>query len=596
MKSKMKKMAALGLTGAMCLGIVSAYGSQPSAQQSESAYTEWLTEELNKAYGEYIDESAKNYKGADLLADEYKESLLAIQPLTDAGYAMSDDHLDAFEIVCNGEPVDPASVEGMTTITCDAPNAKGKMDMYLCRPKDAAEDEMLPCIYLAHGGGYYAGTPLSEKKDCELLANSNHVAVISYDYTLTKEAPYPAALNDAYAGLKYIYENADDQENFEWISESSENEDYREYYKNLPPAIKNAITEKYKDKGIPIRKSALNTFFGYRHLSANDTKKFIENERKAQANIDGLASNFKVAVRNLFYNKYVGYGEALSRYLAHVGKENILIKGISTSWFNIVSNYILLGLNGLSPVQALKYETEGIQQFLQIRDYNEKLKNLNQKKIMSTYTDLDARTEKGIKDALHKLPMYHLYAKGLIGDTLAEDLTESDRFVMNTIDKYISKGPINTLLHNAVMDPQGILYNILSDFASLGDVAGKYALYRYNKEKGMHEDEAVRRSLNSFIDYSNPLPRSLQLLDDLAVMPFMKYALGIQNVIADSLIRHPERSLAWLFASNMIDFSNDIFSSLLGFESLANRLQVPGKLFLDSLETLPSVKLYDALT
>ena len=393
-----------------------------------------------------------------------------------------------------------------------------------------------------------------------------------------------------------IYENADDQENFEWISESSENEDYREYYKNLPSAIKNAMTEKYKDKGIPIRKSALNTFFGYRHLSANDTKTFIENERKAQANIDGLASNFKVAVRNLFYNKYIGYGEALSRYLAHVGKENILIKGITTSWFNVVSNYILLGLNGLSPVQALKYETEGIQQFLQIRDYNEKLKNLNQKKIMSTYTDLDARTEKGIKDALHKLPMYHLYAKGLIGDTLAEDLTESDRFVMNTIDKYVSRGPINTLLHNAVMDPQGILYNILSDFASLGDVAGKYALYRYNKEKGMHEDEAVRRSLNSFIDYSNPLPRSLQLLDDLAVMPFMKYALGIQNVIADSLIRHPERSLTWLFASNMIDFSNDIFSSLLGFESLANRLQVPGKLFLDSLETLPSVRLFDALT
>ena len=210
MKNKMKKMAALGLTGTMCLGIVSAYGSEPPAQQAGSAYTEWLEEELNKAYGEYIDESAKNYKGADLLADEYKESLLVIQPLIDAGYAMSDDHLGAFEIVCNGEPVDPASVEGMTTITCDAPNAKGKMDMYLFRPKDAEEDEVLPCIYLAHGGGYYAGTPLSEKKDCELLANSNHVAVISYDYTLTKEAPYPAALNDAYAGLKYIYENADE--------------------------------------------------------------------------------------------------------------------------------------------------------------------------------------------------------------------------------------------------------------------------------------------------------------------------------------------------------------------------------------------------
>ena len=252
MKNKMKKLVALGLTGAMCVGILSACGSQQPAQQTEtgestppststeeeavsdvdaeasteaealsdaveeayseaeSAYTEWLTEELSKEYGEYIEESAKNYKGADLLADEYKETLLAIQPLIDAAYAESDDHLATFEIVCNGEPVDPASVEGMTTITCDAPNEKGKMDMYMFRPTDATEDEVLPCIYLAHGGGYYAGTPLSEKKDCELLANSNHVAVISYDYTLTKEAPYPAALNDAYAGLKYVYENADE--------------------------------------------------------------------------------------------------------------------------------------------------------------------------------------------------------------------------------------------------------------------------------------------------------------------------------------------------------------------------------------------------
>lgn len=393
-----------------------------------------------------------------------------------------------------------------------------------------------------------------------------------------------------------IYENADDQENFEWISETSENEEYRDYYDSVPKAIKDILTKKYKDKGIPIRKSALNTFFGYKHLSANDTKKFIENERKAQANIDGLASNFKVAVRNLFYNKYVGYGEALARYLAKVGKENILIKGITTSWFNVVSNYILLGLNGLRPDKALAYEIDGINQFLQIRDYNEKLKTLNQKKIMHTYNDIDARTEKGIKDAMHKLPMYPLYAKGLVGDTLAEDLTESDRFVMNAIDKYTSKGLINTLLHNAVLDPQGILYNILSDFASLGDVAGKYALYRYNREKGMDEEEAQRRSLNAFIDYSNPLPKSLQLLDDIAVLPFMKYSVGIQNVIADTLVRHPERSLAWLFANGTFDITNDVFDSLLGLGTLANKLQVPSKMFIDSLKTLPSVRLYDALT
>jgi hypothetical protein len=76
----------------------------------------------------------------------------------------------------------------------------------------------------------------------------------------------------------------------------------------------------------------------------------------------------------------------------------------------------------------------------------------------------------------------------------------------------------------------------------------------------------------------------------------MKYSVGIQNVIADTLVRHPERSLAWLFANGTFDITNDVFDSLLGLGTLANKLQVPGKMFIDSLKTLPSVRVYDALT
>ena len=245
----LKRLAVLGISGALCLGLVTACGAQGTAKEAsssassstaaatepaassnsaeevsaaassnaaeegsaaESAYIDYITKELSKDYEAYIDESSKQYKGADLLAPEYKETLLALQPLVDAAYAESSDHLATFETVCNGDPVDPKSIEGLQTITCDAPNAKGKMDMYMFRPKDAKEDEVLPCVYLAHGGGYYAGTALMEKEECERLANTNHVAVITYEYTLTKEAPYPAALNDAYAGLKYIYEHAGD--------------------------------------------------------------------------------------------------------------------------------------------------------------------------------------------------------------------------------------------------------------------------------------------------------------------------------------------------------------------------------------------------
>ena len=163
--------------------------------------------------------------------------------------------------------------------------------------------------------------------------------------------------------------------------------------------------------------------------------------------------------------------------------------------------------------------------------------------------------------------------------------------VQNIIKSVFPKGIAQTVANNFMITPNSYLYQVLADFASLGDIGGKWALYRYNTERKMDKKEAARLSLNAFIDYSNPLPKQLQLVDDFAVLPFMKYALGIQNMLMRTISKHPDRTLAWILGINSLIGVAHPFQSLLSPQSVYDRMQLPGELFADSFGSLPSNRL-----
>ena len=388
-----------------------------------------------------------------------------------------------------------------------------------------------------------------------------------------------------------IYDNSEHQEEFVWIKPNAEEERFRELYENIPMEIKKVMTERYQDRGIPVHSRALNTVFGYKNLSANDTKKFIEQERIKQNNADQLASAFSINMGNILYNGYLGNIESLFRWFAKAGKENIVIKGMTTSWYNIVSNCVLLHMKGLSAKQMINYQIEALKQYDIIRQFAYQLAVLKRKQILGQYTDADAKAESAIRGSMKSLEIYPLYKEGITGNTIAEDLTESDSWIKKAIHAVTGKGVTRTVISNLALSNESMLYRILADFASLGDITGKYALYKFNKEKFKDEREALRQSLETFIDYSNPLPRQLQLVDDLAVLPFMKYALGIQRVIGQLLTDKPSRSLSWLIAANGLMNVPNTFQSLLDIDSVVDRMQLPVEMFTDSAHVLPSARL-----
>ena len=61
-----------------------------------------------------------------------------------------------------------------------------------------------------HGGGFVMGRPEGDHPLCSWLAAELGVVVVSVDYRLAPEHPFPAGLDDASAALAWMHENADD--------------------------------------------------------------------------------------------------------------------------------------------------------------------------------------------------------------------------------------------------------------------------------------------------------------------------------------------------------------------------------------------------
>lgn len=65
-----------------------------------------------------------------------------------------------------------------------------------------------PAVLYCHAGGFALGNLDTDHRQCLELARRAGCAVVSVDYRLAPEHPYPAALNDAQKVLKWLHSNA----------------------------------------------------------------------------------------------------------------------------------------------------------------------------------------------------------------------------------------------------------------------------------------------------------------------------------------------------------------------------------------------------
>jgi acetyl esterase/lipase len=106
-------------------------------------------------------------------------------------------------------PVPPVStaVERRDVVV---PAGEGSPEVTVRVHRPLAGSGDLPCIYWMHGGGYVIGSYANEDGRFDRWCQRLECVGVSVEYRLAPEHPFPAPLDDCYAGLRWVADHANE--------------------------------------------------------------------------------------------------------------------------------------------------------------------------------------------------------------------------------------------------------------------------------------------------------------------------------------------------------------------------------------------------
>lgn len=90
--------------------------------------------------------------------------------------------------------------------TISGSNSESSIPIRIYTPKE--RDGLLPGLVFFHGGGFVMGDLESTHPRCLRLASDGDAIVVSVDYRLAPEHPFPAGIEDCYTALKWTADHA----------------------------------------------------------------------------------------------------------------------------------------------------------------------------------------------------------------------------------------------------------------------------------------------------------------------------------------------------------------------------------------------------
>lgn len=96
----------------------------------------------------------------------------------------------------------PPDVAQVRDLAMASPAADVALRLY--RPLGSAADALLPVLVYYHGGGWVIGDLDTHDTLCRQLALASDCVVVSVDYRMGPEHPFPAAVDDACAATRWV--------------------------------------------------------------------------------------------------------------------------------------------------------------------------------------------------------------------------------------------------------------------------------------------------------------------------------------------------------------------------------------------------------
>jgi len=143
---------------------------------------------------------------------ELAEPMKAFEAITNGGLDLND--IPATRTALHKlHEIQASELDPVEGVTCEVrsasvPGGASDVEVRLYRPEKSPGP--LPALLWIHGGGFVLSSAKQDEMSAKYFAAAVHCVVVSVDYRLAPEFPFPAPLEDCYTALKWLSMRAGD--------------------------------------------------------------------------------------------------------------------------------------------------------------------------------------------------------------------------------------------------------------------------------------------------------------------------------------------------------------------------------------------------
>lgn len=388
--------------------------------------------------------------------------------------------------------------------------------------------------------------------------------------------------------LKDLYdeEYSSRPNSFRTISSKANNKEYRELYNLLPQDTQKVVKEIWGEDSMMVPNEIMDSIFGYRNYSVLSSFRKEASERNIAETALVTSSEWALRMYGHFrgmdsdeakaFSKRAGIyarkGELAIQEVIRMLKDTIVIKSIVVAADNIVSNQTVLWIEGVPLKEGMQNQILAFNAALQYQDNMRELSNLKSYKASGVFqgkdaADIDTRIS-DLEDLLKRNPVAKLIDEGML-PSIVDDVAvlenpysyqslveEKANEYLNKLPSFINNEGTQWLGKQVLMTHDSAIYRVLNQLTQMGDFTAKYALYEHltkRANKPVSHEDAIQRITETFINYDNPLPRSLAWAESIGLVYFFKYFLSIQRVLMRMMKERPASALMMHLAGSFVD-------------------------------------------
>ena len=408
-------------------------------------------------------------------------------------------------------------------------------------------------------------TFLDQVSDCDVVLGNMAAQIIDKEMT-------PQINEEVVELLKSTYdaEYKNNPAAFVAVGPNVGDPDMVEKYYLLPEKTRAAIKRVWgAEKTMYIPKDIMSLAFGYRKYSVVEA--FMK-EPASRHFMEKMVVQFFDRISKGDRGKAVrraNTAQQVAIELAHMAKDNIIVKSFTVTVGNFGSNFVYLGMRGIPMKTIVTKGWEAFKYGLQYQADSLKANKLSLRRDLlkgdkspGAVRELQA-VEKELMQVKHSLarnPVLESIESGLMPQLVDDvDIQGQKNYFPGLVERTVDKGtallpkPIKKAGDQLFLAQDTQAYQVLNNLVKLTDFVGRHVLYRHLVDtKEMSASDAAGEAIDKFINFDIPSHRITEYLNEIGLLWFTKYMTRIPAVAAKAIKDKPvDSALAYLTAGHL---------------------------------------------